>query len=68
MSQYNTQVETLITDQKHWEHQHGKIKALQDKFFPKKPKRPVRRANQISEYTDLSALQSASILARRGVI
>ncbi|KAF7770099.1 hypothetical protein PCIT_a3056 [Pseudoalteromonas citrea] len=67
MSQYIVQTKTPITDPKHWESQHAKIKALQEKFFPKKPKRPVR-TKQISEYTDLSALQSASILARRGVI
>ncbi|AXQ97972.1 hypothetical protein D0N37_09545 [Pseudoalteromonas piscicida] len=55
---------TLITDSNHWARQLKIVRALKSKHFPKKP-RPEPLA-QINEYTDLSALHSASYRSKRG--
>ena len=58
---------TLINDPKHWERQLKLVRALKAKHFPKKP-RPEPAAQQINEYTDMSALHSASYWNKQGAL
>ncbi|CAM3892831.1 hypothetical protein [Pseudoalteromonas maricaloris] len=58
---------TLITDSNHWTRQLKIVRALKSKHFPKKP-RPEPVAEPITEYTDMSALHSASYWNKQGVL